>query len=152
MGTMRSSVTHPPPGLNDKDEKSKRMPRIRPDEHKLKRQLTFKLLIIKLLILVTVNVTVSTLCLFVLYPLSTFLAASSDLIISTVCLWLMFSFNQRYYKKFCNPCIKISKKCCFSDIDPMINENMSPKSSQSPENISPKTVKKQPQEIVIVES
>ena len=68
-----------------------------------------KHLVSKLLILLVVNVTMSFLALAVIYAWMSYVAAALDLLISNICLWLTFKFNQSYFHKYCKPCIR----CCY---------------------------------------
>eukprot|EP01084_Bolivina_argentea_P296537 510728_1 len=36
-----------------------------------------------------------------------------DVFINSVCLWLMFEWNKKYYKIYCGLCKKLNDKCCF---------------------------------------
>lgn len=67
-------------------------------------------LVKKLFILLVSNISISLLCLAVLYIFvdAGFLAACIDMLVSNLCLWLSYSFNIKLYKKICKPCIACS--------------------------------------------
>ena len=68
-------------------------------------------LVRKLFILLVSNVTISLLCLIILYRELSFSAACVDMMVSNLCLWLSYSFNEKQYQKLCHLCIKCSHIC-----------------------------------------
>ena len=91
------------------------------DKKKEKKQLSKKRiskmtsLVYKLLILLTANVLITIISLGVLSENLTYLGACLDMLVSNICLWLAYSFNEKYYKRLCKPCIWCMfgcLKCC----------------------------------------
>ena len=63
----------------------------------------------KLFILLIWNVSLSGIALVTLMPFLTYSAVCIDMMISNICLWLSFGYNQPYFDKFCKPCVNLSR-------------------------------------------
>ena len=71
---------------------------------------TAKQLITKLFILLGANVTITLFGLLCLAPDLLYIASTLDMLVSNICLWLAYSFNEKYYRCMCKACIFCCKK------------------------------------------
>ena len=69
-------------------------------------------LVNKLFILLISNVGISLFCLIILFRDMAYAAGCLDMLVSNICLWLAYRFNNKYYNKICAICI-----CCCNKIE-----------------------------------
>lgn len=63
-----------------------------------------RILLNKLTVLLFTDIIIAMICGAVVVQETAYFAGALDMLVSNICLWLSYSFNDKYYGKICFPC------------------------------------------------